>query len=201
MTKYILNSGNVKSYPDKLRNYNKEVFRSFSERKDDTPIKVLMCFFAMPRERWEEKFEVYKNNLKNDVPQELEIKMAEPQDFEKQCEWTDLIFVSGGDDELLVYRFSKFDIPNIWDGKVVTTSSAGSDYLVKHFWTCDWRDVMDGSGILPIKFIPHYKSDYGSDDPRGKIDWEKAYKKLENYGDKNIQIYALEEGDFAVFEV
>jgi len=201
MTKYILNSGGVKNYPDKLKKYNEEVFKSFSNRKDSTPIKVLMCFFAMPRERWEEKFEVYKNNLKDDVPQEIEIKMAEPQDFVKQCEWSDLIFVSGGDDELLAYRFSKFDIPKIWDGKVVTTSSAGSDYLVKHFWTCDWRDNMDGAGILSIKFIPHYKSSFGDNDPRGKINWEEAYKELENYGEKDIPIHALEEGDFVVFEV
>jgi hypothetical protein len=60
---------------------------------------------------------------------------------------------------------------------------------------------MDGLGILPIKFIPHYKSEtYGNDDTRGPIDWEKAYEDLADYGDKSLPIQALEEGDFVVLE-
>jgi len=38
-------------------------------------------------------------------------------------------------------------------------------------------------------------------DPRGSIDWESAKKELENFGDKSLPIYALEEGEFAIFEV
>ncbi|EKE21485.1 MAG: hypothetical protein ACD_7C00216G0001 [uncultured bacterium] len=59
---------------------------------------------------------------------------------------------------------------------------------------------MDGLGILPIKFIPHYKSSYGEDDPRGSIDWESAYKELEGCGNKSLPIHALEEGNFIVIE-
>ena len=53
---------------------------------------------------------------------------------------------------------------------------------------------------MPIKFIPHYNSNYGVDDPRGPIDWQKAKDELAKYGDKALPIYALEEGDFVVFE-
>jgi hypothetical protein len=60
---------------------------------------------------------------------------------------------------------------------------------------------MDGMGILPIKFIPHYNSAYGSDDPyRGRIDWKQAKNELMHYGDESLPIYAVEEGDFVVFE-
>jgi hypothetical protein len=94
----------------------------------------------------------------------------------------------------------QFNIPVVWDGKVVATNSASSDALSKHFWTCDWRKNMDGLDILPIKFLPHFNSDYGNNDPLGPIDWAKSYKELESYGDKNLPIYALEEGDFVVIE-
>lgn len=49
-------------------------------------------------------------------------------------------------------------------------------------------------GVLPIKFLAHFKSHYGDIDSRGPIDWDKAYRDLENYGDKSLPIFALEEG-------
>jgi hypothetical protein len=101
---------------------------------------------------------------------------------------------------LLKYWLNQYDLPELWKGKVVATNSAGSDALTKHFWTCDWRQCMDGLGILPIKFIPHFKSGYGNDDPRGPVDWKKAYGELVDYGDKFIPIHALEEGDFIIIE-
>jgi hypothetical protein len=98
------------------------------------------------------------------------------------------------------YWLGKFDLPKIWDGKVIATSSASSHALSKQYWTCDWRKCNEGLGILPIKFLAHFKSEYGTSDPRGPIDWDKARKELEEFGDKSLQIYALEEGDFEIFE-
>ena len=215
MTKYILQSGSVKNYPEKMKKYNEEIFRDFIEgSKEDgesvvitgRPVKVLFCFFSQKREDWEIKYKDHSDKLKEDVLAdfglELEIKMASPDEFVEQCQWAEVIMIAGGDDDLLQYRMSKFDVPKIWEGKIVVGSSAGADYLVNSFWTLDWRKAMDGSGILPIKFIPHYKSaEYTKDDPRGDVDWKKAYKELENYGDKGLPIYALEEGDFITFEV
>lgn len=73
--------------------------------------------------------------------------------------------------------------------------------LAMHYWTCDWRECQDGLGILPIKFIPHYKSSFGADDPRGPIDWQKAYDQLKAYGGPDLPIVALKEGEYKVFEV
>ena len=212
MTKYVLNSGNAKRFPDKLRKYNEEVFKDFKNpsvlaqrmpgsANKSGPVKVLMCIFAQQREFWETKFEIYRKNVGEGVGVEVEVVLAMPDKFVEQCQWADVIIIAGGDDELLEYRFSKFDIPKIWDDKIIATGSASSNYLVDSYWTCDWRTNMNGRGILPIKFIPHFKSDFGGDDPRGPIDWDKAYKKTEEYGDKSLPIYALEEGDFVVFNI
>ena len=144
------------------------------------------------------KHENYDKRLRGDVDLKLETKIAMPDNFAEQCQWADVIIFAGGDDELLKCRMSKFDVPGIWEGKVVTGGSAGASYLVDSFWTCDWRKIMDGKGIIPAKFIAHFKSNFGDDDHRGPIDWEKAYKELKEYGDKSLPIYALEEGDFVV---
>ena len=109
-----------------------------------------------------------------------------------------MVMIMGGDDTLLQHWLKQFDVPKIWEGKIIATSSAGSNALVKHFWTCDWRECKDGLGILPIRFIPHFDSDFGSDDPRGPIDWKKALKELINYGDKSLPIHAPKEGDYVI---
>ena len=57
---------------------------------------------------------------------------------------------------------------------------------------------MEGLNVLPIKFLAHYKSAYGAEDPRGPINWEKALEELKEYGDKDLPIYALEEGHYEV---
>jgi peptidase E len=194
-TKYILNSGGIRNNLEGGKRFFAECVKGLSK----TP-KVLICLFAYPREHWEEKFEdLITQNLYPEGVNPI-FELAFPKIFEEQIKNTDIIYIYGGDDYLLQYWLLKFDIPKIWEGKVVAASSAGSNALVQHFWTCDWRDCMDGFGILPIKFLPHYKSDFGSDDPRGPIDWEKAYKELEAYGDKSLPIHALREGEFIVIE-
>jgi len=197
MTKYILNSGGLKNFPEKEKKFNKEIVKKLSK----TP-SILFCYFAVPREHWEEKFARHAENFLESMDKDIKPKfeMAMPDKFIDQIKNNDAIIIHGGDDKLLLYWLKQYNLPEIWEGKVIAGSSAGSNALVKYFWTCDWRLVMDGLGILPIKFIPHYKSSYGQDDPRGSIDWESAYKELEEYGNKSLPIHALEEGNFIVIE-
>ncbi|KKP67247.1 MAG: hypothetical protein UR66_C0009G0070 [Candidatus Moranbacteria bacterium GW2011_GWE1_35_17] len=199
MTKYILNSGGVKKFPQKEIDFAKEMLVDF---KVDDEVKILYCFFAQPREVWEVKYEKYKERYIQLIDSSFKInfELAYPEKFEEQIRLSNIIFILGGDDHLLKFWLRQFNLPKIWDGKIVATTSAGSGALVNSFWTCDWRKSLDGLNILPIKFIPHYKSEtYGLDDPRGPIDWEKAYQEISEFGDKNLPIYALGEGDFIVF--
>jgi hypothetical protein len=198
MTKYVLNSGNISSYPDKQRAF----FAEFTKGLGQNP-KVLIVLFSRPREYWEQTFYKYESQLSSSAPEGVNatFELAMPNTFEQQIKNSDILYIAGGDDYLLRFWLDKYDLPKIWDGKVIATSSAGSDVLVSHFWTCDWRMNMDGLGILPIKFLPHYNSDYGSDDPyRDPIDWSKALAELKEYGDKELPVYSPEEGDFIVIE-
>ena len=198
MTKYVLNSGSTSQYQDKQKAFFAEILKGLG-----THPKILIVLFSRPREYWEETFQKYESATKNAVSDDIEavFEMAMPDTFINQIKNNDIVYILGGDDYLLRFWFDKYDIPNIWENKVVAGSSAGSSILVRHFWTCDWRENMDGLGVLPIKFIPHYNSNYGTDDPyRGGIDWEQAKDELKHYGDINLPIYAIEEGDFIVFE-
>ena len=127
-------------------------------------------------------------------------ELAMPATFEEQSNQANVIYFHGGDDHLLRYWMNQYDLPKLFKEKVVATNSASSGMLAAHYWTCDWRECAGGLGILPIKFIPHYQSAFGIDDPRGSIDWQKAYEELSAYGDASLPIHALKEGEFEVFE-
>ena len=196
MTKYILNSGGLKNNPEKADKFNREIIKGLGKSP-----KILFCNFAVAREYWEKKFVDYTGRFLESMDENVKpiFELAYPDKFIDQLKNNDAVIIHGGDDTLLLYWLKQYDLPEAWKDKVVSGSSAGSNALVEKFWTCDWRQVMTGLGILPIKFIPHYKSGFGNDDPRGPIDWAEAYSELSKE-DESLPMHALEEGDFIVIE-
>ena len=195
-TKFVLQSGGVSNHPAKRAVFHKELVAGMEGK-----VRFLLCAFAQGRELWEGRFPDYQDGIAGDMPDEIqpEFELAMPEKFAEQCRAADVIYMHGGDDHLVQYWRKQFDLTTLFDQKVVSVNSASSNALATASWTCDWRAVIDGLGVLPIKFIPHYKSDWGEDDPRGPIDWEAAYQDLKSYGD-DLPIHALEEGDFVVIE-
>ena len=196
MTKYILNSGGIKSHPKLAKKFFAEMVKGLGNEP-----KLLICCFSQLREDWEEKFESDKANT-DFFPEGVNpvFELAFPDTFEEQIRNCDAMYIHGGDDHLIQYWLKQFDLPKIWDGKVIATNSASSHALSKYFWTCDWRKAMDGLGILPIKFLAHFESSYGENDPRGPIDWQSALAELETYNDNTLPIYALKEGEYIIIE-
>ena len=197
MTKYVLNSGGSKNEPRLKKQFHQELIKGLGVAP-----KFLLCNFAQGREYWEAKFQRYSDAIREDMLDGLDpnFTLAMPDNFIEQCGQADVIYFHGGDDHLLRYWMRQFDMSKLFNSKVVATNSASSNMLAKSFWTCDWRQCGDGFGVLPIKFISHYQSKFGTDDPRGPIDWEKAKQELATYGDKSLTIYALKEGEFEIFE-
>jgi hypothetical protein len=195
MIKYVLNSGGIKNQPKLKKQFHQELVKGIGNAP-----KFLLCNFAQGREYWDVKFAGYSNSIAEDMLDGVKpaFELAMPDIFVEQCKRADVIYFHGGDSHLLHYWMEQYELPAIFEGKVVATNSASSDMLAKSFWTCDWRACADGLGILPIKFIPHYQSDFAAGDPRGPIDWQKAYDDLAAYGDTSLPIHALKEGEYIV---
>lgn len=196
-TKYILQSGGIRNEPTKKKQFHQEIVRGISKNP-----KFLLCNFAQAREYWEAKFPTYQQAILEDMPEGVQpsFTLAFPATFEEDCRNADVIYIHGGDDHLITYWFKQFDISRLFQGKVVAGNSAGSDVLCTSYWTCDWRQVMDGLAILPVKLIPHFQSTTYDTDPRGPIDWSRAKAELESYGDTSLTIHTPKEGDFIVVE-
>lgn len=198
MTKYVVNSGGIRNQPELKKLFHQEIVKDLG-----TSPKFLLCNFAQGREYWESKFPGYSNVILEDMPDGIvpSFTLALPNSFNEQCNQADIIYIHGGDDHLLQYWMRKFNLVELFKDKVVAANSASSDMLSAHYWTCDWRQCANGFGVLPIKFIPHFQSAFGSDDPRGPIDWEKAKQELTEFGDTSLPLHALKEGEFKVFEI
>lgn len=196
MTKFILAGGADRKFSTFGKRLSQEV------NKTTAPRTILSCNFAVPREDWEEKFIAKKEWFEEHFGQGVEVVLAMPNKFEEQVESADLIYLHGGDDTLLHYWLGKYDLSKLFSGKIVVGSSAGANALAHTYWTCDWREVQQGLGLVPGNVITHFESEeYGVFDPRGPINWGIAKEELMNALNNNYPISTLHEGEFVVFEV
>ena len=63
MTKYILNSGGLRNNPPLARKFFAEIVKGLGKEP-----RLLICFFAKPREYWEEKFVEYREEIPKEKP-------------------------------------------------------------------------------------------------------------------------------------
>jgi len=195
MTKYVIQSGGLKTAPGAAKKYFKELLDSLGNNP-----KILWCFFATLPDDTAIRFEKYPKLYEKDYPKGMVPvhTNATIDDFEQQVSAADVIYIHGGETEPLYDILKEYNLGNLFANKVVGTNSASSMVLSQSSWSCNHRESEDGLGIFPIKFLAHYNSDYGVGDPRGPIDWQRAYDELASYGDTSLPIYALEEGEFIV---
>lgn len=192
MIKYILVGGYVHKAPDEGKAFCDELIKGI----DKKPIKILDCMFARKKEDWQEsidKDQVFFSKFIKD----FELELADPDKFTEQVKNSDVIYLRGGYTSPLMELLSK---DKSWikelDGKVLAGTSAGADVIAKHYTVLKTHRVGDGLGLLPIKFIPHWMSDY-SDEEVKDINWNEELEKLKNYKE-DLPIHALREGEFEV---
>jgi peptidase E len=189
MTKFILVGGYPHKATDGGRAFCDEVLKGFKK-----PLRLLDCLFARPQDNWEKAFLQDKEFFTSNIIGEVEIKLANPVTFDEQVRWADAIYMRGGITNDLIDTLHGYpNLKNELDGKTLAGSSAGADAIATHHYNLDLQSVGSGLGLLPIKMIPHWRSDYAG----GKIDWDKAYAELKAYGD-DLPILTLAEGQFEV---
>ncbi|HSX31008.1 MAG TPA: Type 1 glutamine amidotransferase-like domain-containing protein [Candidatus Saccharimonadales bacterium] len=197
MTKYILVGGADRASPNYLHDLKAEIAKTIHG-----PLRVLSCFFAEPREVWEEKFKVRIAWFRSGLGDKTHLDLAFPDSFEQQVQASDVIYLHGGDDVLLAHYLDNIpDLAKLWDGKVIVGSSAGANYLARYYWTCDWRQARQGRGLTDLNVIPHFESlQYGKLDPRGPIDWAAARHELQTLVEPGGHVTPLREGQFVAVE-
>lgn len=190
MTKYILIGGQIHKADDGGKAFCEELIKNATNK----PIKILDCLFGRAKEEWKEKFEndtdFFSKNLES-----FELALASPEKFIDQMKNSDVIFFQGGIPGMFMSILNT--IPN-WqnelEGKVLVGSSGGADTIVKYYGVGKTMNIGNGLGLLPIKFIPHWKSDYA----KGlNIDWDMLLEELKFYKEK-LETIVLKEGEFLV---
>lgn len=196
MTKYILVGGYVHKAKDGGKAFCEELVKDFSNKK---PVRILDCMFARSREDWQAGIEK-DNELFSRYINNFELELADPDKFAEQVENSDIVYLRGGYTTTLIELLSKdLSWTHKLEGKVLAGSSAGGDAIAKYYCVLRTQRVGNGFGLLPIKFVPHWKSDY-SDEETSDIDWDKGLKNLKEYKE-DLPIYTLAEGEFKVISV
>jgi len=195
MTKYILVGGYIGKSFNSGEAFYKETLAGFK-----SPVKVLDCLFARPKEVWEKTFAEDLGLFQRHVPDaSVDFKLARVEAFPSQVAWADVVYFRGGVSGQLKESLQK-DLSWLKNlsGKTIAGSSAGADVLSRYFYNLDTLKAQDGLGLLPIKFIPHYRSDYNAPN----IDWDKAEAELKAYKEDLpfVPFVPLREGEFNVFE-
>ena len=194
MTKYILIGGYIHEAPDGGASFCEELVKIVGDR----PIRILDCLFARPQDVWNERFSDDKNFfLKHSSYFKLEL--ASPERFLEQMKDSDILFFEGGIPRLLI---STLDGVGDWyqylDGKILVGSSGGAGAICKYYGVGKTMNIGEGLGLLPIKIIPHWKSesDYGRDK---NIDWDSLLEKLKRYKEE-LKIVTIKEGEYTIIE-
>ena len=191
MTKYILVGGYPRKAPDGGKAFAEELVKGFSE-----PIKVVECLFARPRNNWEKAYEEDKEFfMKHLSGKQVEFQMAVPEKFLDQVKWAHAIYVRGGTSEaqLIAFANQSGDWRKELDGKTLAGSSAGADVIAKYYYGLDDLKLGEGLGLVAVKVIPHWRSDYNAPN----VDWDKALAELKSYKEA-LPILTLREGESRV---
>ena len=194
-TKYILVGGYIWKAKDGGKAFCAELVKKINKN----PIRILDCMFARKKEDWQKILEndqlFFSKFIKN-----FNLELADPDKFIEQVKNSDVIFLRGGFTHKLFELLNK-DLSWIKEinEKVLVGTSAGGEVIAKYYHVLSSNRTGDGFGLLPIKFIPHWKAN-DFDEVEENFDWDKALKELKEYKE-DLPIYTLAEGEFKVFEV
>ena len=186
MTRYILHGGLSTEDNEKNAEFFREVVKGI-----DSPVKILMVYFARKEYKRKELFEIHKRLfLKNNPNVNIEFLYASeyPNEFRAQVNRAQVMFVEGGS-SLRLFENLK-DIPDIKDlirsVDVYAGSSAGASLVSRYAYPSTGDDVAERLGLVDIKLINHFDEN--------KMD---RFRRLEKMYPE-INIYALREFEYVV---
>lgn len=192
MNKYILIGGYIYKAQDGGKAFCEELTKDINNK----PIKILDCLFARVKEDWEGRFK-HDYLFFSKFIKDIKLELASPEKFIDQLKYSDVLFFQGGDPKLLI---SILETTGDWkkelNGKTIVGSSGGADVISKYYGVIKSLNVGEGLELLPIKFIPHWKSNYGQ---RTDEEMDSLLVKLRLYKD-DLEVVTLKDGEYKVIE-
>jgi len=186
MTKYILHGGAWQKTA-KYQDYFSEMTKGLID-----PVNILCVYFARDNKEWEQCFlEDRQKFIATSAQKDLRFDMASNRKakFIEQIKNANVIYLRGGKTAKLQKQLEI--IPNIdelWQGKVISGSSAGALVLSRYYYENDDNVFTMGLGILPIKVYCHY-TDSGKDN----------LNNLKKYGE-DLKVYSIAEEEYIVIK-
>lgn len=190
MTKFVLLGGYAHKAPDQGRAFYRELV---ADRKE--AVAVLMCYFARPKEQWGAVFKEDAQTFAGFVPEsKLRFVLADETRFCEQVKEADVVYFKGG--ETLDLQKALQVNPG-WEKfiseKTVAGTSAGAEILAALSYNLDHDRLIAGYGLVPVKVLPHYESDY-----KAGVDWASIVHLLRSSSVQG-EVVLLHEGEFKVF--
>ena len=156
MTKYVLHGGlSIEDNPKNIKFYS-EILKDVN-----SPVAILMVYFARDREKRSGLFEIQKKLFKKSNPDyKIHFLFAseDPDEFRAQAKQSQVMFIEGGSSLRLLEQLEKItDIKElIRSMDVYVGSSAGAGLVVKYTFPSSRDKIGERLGLVPIKLINHY---------------------------------------------
>ncbi len=155
MNKYILHGGfAVEKFPAQ----EDDIFFSeiLKDIKEDA--RILLVYFAEREEMIKTRIEQDKESFnKNKKSKNLEFKVATEENFLKDCQWANIIYLHGGRTEKLLEKLQQYEnIKEVFANKTIAADSAGVNVLAQFSYGKNSKEIKEGFKILPFKVVVHY---------------------------------------------
>lgn len=192
-TTFILHGGNTGEESPA----NDLFFKHFTDLVDKPTVKIVMCYWARPKDRWDGLLARDSAKVKKQTDKEVVFCVPQdPNELFARLPSSDVVYIAGGTAELINPFIKDFDLlSKLLDGKVFFGSSMGAFIASRHYVlsydSADISKVCDGLGMLPVMTLCHWNAE---DRKQQKIN-------LLRQKDPELPILALGEQEFAVFTV
>jgi peptidase E len=161
MTTYLLHGGKT----SKQNKENEYFFSQFTNLVKKGKVTILLCYFSRERVKWKALIKRDTDSIKKNTKKEVTILVAEdPIDLFKKLEKSDVLYIAGGDAELIEPLYDELkDLKIKLDGKVFAGSSMGMFFASEQYvLSLDGQDVKTihkGLGLLPIQALCHWDAE------------------------------------------
>lgn len=193
MTTYILHGGRTRI--DSAS--NQLFFRQFTELVPKDNVKILLCYWARNKEKWNELFEKDKVKILAQSTKKADISIVDTlETLSSQIKEADVLYFSGGEEEFLRPYISQLTfLKDSLNNKVFIGNSMGAFLASKHYVLSlsDQNEdiVYDGLGLVSYNILCHW------DVEKNK---EKKIAMLKKV-DPQIPILLIEEEKFETIKI